>query len=175
MTIDITTMLINLSNSMRPVQSLLSGMGYFIGIIMVISGLIKLRKVGEKGQSGSDGLTLPLAFICGGGLLIYLPSSFDALSNTLFGATNILSYSGDNGDPFYHAMELIIETAGLVWFVRGTVLLVNSSKPGEKEGSKGMTFLIAGICAMNFDNSVAAITYALSSFFTMMSSVKSNA
>ena len=169
-------MLINLSNSMRPIQLLLSGMGYLIGLIMVISGLITLRKAGDsKGKSGRDGLTLPLALIGGGGLLVFLPSSFDVLSNTLFGATNILSYSTDNGDPFYNAMELIIETAGLIWFVRGTVLLVNSSKPGEQEASKGMTFLIAGICAMNFDNSVAAITYALNSFFTLMSNVKSNA
>src|SRR3990167_951613 len=135
--IDLTSMLINLSNSLQPIQALVSGLGYLIGIAMIISGLEKFKKLAAshaRSAHTEGGIHLPFAFICGGGLLLYLPSSFSALSNTLFGATNILSYSTTGAiDPFHHAIVLLIETSGLVFFVRGTVLIVNSSKPGEQE------------------------------------------
>ena len=177
MIIDLTSILINLSNSLLPIQSLLSGMGYLIGILMIITGLIKFKKLGETrgASSGGEGMGSPLAFIFGGGVLIFLPSSFSALSNTVFGPSTILSYPQGSSDPFRHAMGLLIETAGLVWFVRGTVLLVNASKPGEKEGSKGLAFLVAGVFAMNFDATVSAVGYTFSAFFAGMASIKTSA
>ena len=45
------------------------------------------------------------------------------------------------------------------------VLLAHGSEPGVQEGSKGLTFMVAGIFALNFDNTVAVIDYALTYFF----------
>jgi hypothetical protein len=172
--IDITKMLINLSYSMQPIQSLLSGMGYFSGLIFIVSGLIKLKKVGEsRGAGQKEGAFSAIAFIVGGSLLIYLPSSVSVLSNTFFGASNVLSYSSDIAeDPVYHAMMVIIQTAGLIWFVRGTVLIINASKPGEQNGPKGFTFLIAGILAINIYSSIEAFNYALNYLFSMIANLK---
>jgi len=172
--IDLTTMLINLSHAMQPIQSLLSGIGYLFGLVFFVSGLIKLKKVGEsRGGGHQEGAFSSLAFIVGGSLLIYLPSSVTVMSNTFFGASNVLSYSSDiAGSPFYDAMMVIIQTAGLIWFVRGTVLIINASKPGEQNGPKGFTFLIAGILAINIQSSIEAFNYALNYLFSMVSSLK---
>jgi hypothetical protein len=171
--IDITAMLINLSNSLIPVQSFLSGLGYLIGIVLIMSGLAQLKEAGDKkGGSSGEHLAVPLACIGGGVLLLYLPSSFSALSNTVFGATNILSYGDTDPDSLHHALMLLIETTGLLWFVRGTVLLVHASEPGQKQGGKGMTFLIAGVFAMNFDNTIVAFNAAAQEFFSAMATVK---
>jgi uncharacterized membrane protein HdeD (DUF308 family) len=174
--IDLTTMLINLSHSMQPVQSFLSGFGYVIGVLMVVNGFSKLKKRIETGKHGGhqENLTTGIAFIVGGAALIYLPSTSVVLSNTFFGSENILSYSTVGNDMFYHAMFLLIKTMGLVWFIRGTVLLVNASKPGDKHGSKGLAFLVAGVLAMNFDNTILSLNHFLESFFGWVANVESN-
>lgn len=167
-------MFINLSHSLEPIQSLLSGMGYLLGVVLFVSGLMKLKKTSESRGGGQEGRFPGVAFVVGGALLIYLPSSVSVLSNTFFGATNILSYATFVQDPFYHAMMLMIKTAGLIWFLRGTVLLIHASEPGQQHGPKGFTFLVAGILAMNIDNTIAASNYAFESFFAMLASMKGN-
>lgn len=167
--IDLTAMLINLSNSMQPVQKLLSGMGYLLGIILVIIGLGKLKNVLEKHHGGhQEGVGAAIAFILGGALLLYLPSSVETLSNTFFGPYNVLSYSRQPS-PLYHALVVIIETTGLLWFIRGTSLMISASKPGDdKIGPKGFAFLIAGILAMNFESTTSALTTTMSYIFALI-------
>jgi uncharacterized membrane protein HdeD (DUF308 family) len=174
--IDLTAMLINLSNSLAPVQKLLSGFGYLVGITLMISGLLELKKHAESrgGQSSHEDALTALAFIFGGALLVYMTSTVTALSNTVFGATNILSYSVNSSPNLYHAMLVLIQTTGVLWFVRGMVLLVQSTKPGHKEGAKGMTFMLAGIGAINFESSMHVIDYVMQQFFIAMTYFKSN-
>ena len=64
-------------------------------------------------------------------------------------------------DPYsiYNSMGIMVQTAGLIWFVRGTMLLVQSSDPGSEGGPKGLVFVIAGILAMNFGSTVSAVNY----------------
>ena len=56
-------------------------------------------------------------------------------------------------------MAIIIRIAGLIWFVRGAVLLTHASNPGSQsqDGLKGFLFLFAGILAVNFDNTVSVL------------------
>lgn len=156
---------------MQPVQKLLSGMGYVLGTILVIIGLGKLKNVLEKRHAGhQEGVGAAIVFILGGALLIYLPSSVGTLSNTFFGPVNVLSYgSSGQPSPLYHAMVVIIETTGLLWFIRGTSLIISSSKPGDdKIGPKGFAFLIAGILAMNFESTTSALTTTMSYIFALI-------
>ncbi|MDI1352463.1 MAG: type IV secretion protein IcmC, partial [bacterium] len=44
---------------------------------------------------------------------------------------------------------------------RGCVLVVHSSEPGTQDGPKGLVFIIAGILALNFDNTIAMINSVL--------------
>jgi hypothetical protein len=81
------------------------------------------------------------------------------LSNTVFGADNILQYAKYNQFEIYDAMKILIKTAGLIWFVRGCVLLVQSSAPGAQHGPKGLVFLCSGVIAMNFEETVQFLNF----------------
>jgi len=172
--IDLTTVYINLSNSFTSVQKLMSGIGYLVGITLIMSGLYEFKKHAEsRGQSNHEDAMSALAYILGGAALVYLSSTVVALSNSLFGASNILSYSEPVQPNFFSAMLVIIKTAALLWIVRGLVLLVHSTKPGSKDGAKGLMFFLAGIAALNFENSVHVVDYMLQQFFVTMTYLKS--
>lgn len=155
---DLVTMIGNLSKSMDAVQSLIAGGGYLLGIALVVSGLIKFTKISVRSR---EGMSIPFAYILGGSALIFLPTSIDALSNTLFGITSALEYTSYNPYNIYESMMVLIKTAGLLWFVRGSVLLVNAAKPGEQHGPKGFAFVLAGICALNIEYTIGWVDWLL--------------
>lgn len=150
--IDLTTMLYNLSQSLIHVESLVIGFGYLLGIALMVSGLQKFTLLGKNSREKAH---VPLAYIVGGAALVFLPSSLGALSNTLFGTSSALQYTEYVPYNTRNSVKIIIQTSGLIWFVRGTVLIVHAAEPGEQHGNKGLFFVFASICAMNFDYTVA--------------------
>ncbi|MCC5013747.1 MULTISPECIES: type IV secretion protein IcmC [Legionella] len=154
---DLITMIGNLSRSLFPVQHLLSGGAYLLGIVFFMTAISKLRKIGDHraNSSSQEKMFVPLAYIIGGSALLFLPSTVQNLSNTTFGTGNVLQYANYNPYDIYSSMGLIIQTAGLIWFIRGCVLLVTASEPGVQQGGKGLAFLFAGVLAMNFENTTA--------------------
>ena len=68
-------------------------------------------------------------------------------------------------------MRILIQTAGLIWFVRGSLLLVRASEPGKQEGIKGLLFVIFGVFAVNFNFTVDALNGMFAYFMKMTSSV----
>ncbi|MDX2345302.1 MAG: type IV secretion protein IcmC [Legionella sp.] len=173
---DLVSILTNLSKSLAPIQALLSGFGYLLGITLVMISIGKFRKIGDaRAQSPSqEKMFVPTAYLILGVGLIFLPTAVSTLANTAFGSNNVLAYSPDGEDNITAAVKMMIQTAGILWFVRGSVLLAHGSEPGVKEGSKGLMFIVAGIFALNFDNTTDAINYALTHFFSLMSMVKGN-
>ena len=149
----------NLSRSLLQVETLVSGLGYLIGILLMITALIKLKNV--SGSSGEN-IYVPIAFFIGGIALVFLPSMLGTLSATAFGNSNILEYIPYDPYNIYNSMGILLQTAGLIWFVRGCVLLVYSSQPGGQEGPKGFIFIIAGIFGMNFEGTVGVVNYIVS-------------
>lgn len=150
--IDLITMIGNLSRSLMQVQAFLSGLAYLIGILCFVVGVIKLKQIG--GRSSHEGAATPLVYMVGGAVLIYLPTSISVLANTTFGASNVLQYTRYNPYDIYSSMKVLIQTVGLIWFIRGCVLLIHASEPGEQHGPKGLAFLCAGVLAMHFENTV---------------------
>ena len=162
--IDLTTILGNLAQSLLSIGRLVEGLGYMLGIGFVISGLIRLTKISKYSH---DGPSAPLAHILGGAVLIFLPSAAHVMSNTFFGTSNILAYANYSGFNFYDSMGVLIQTAGIIWFVRGAILMVHASEPGKQKGFKGLLFVIAGIFAINF----SLTTNALNTMFAYFISV----
>lgn len=152
--IDIIHMIGNLSQSLIPVQNLLKMAAYVTGFLFCINGIFRLRELASSTVSSHSSVKslTPIAYLMGGVALIYLPTAMTTMSNTLFGAGNILQYSSYNPYDINNAMRIVIQTAGILWFIRGCILLVHSSQPGFHHGSKGLAFLIAGVLAMNFQN-----------------------
>lgn len=162
-TLDLVTIIGNISRSLYPVQHLITGAAYLLGIIFFLTAISKLRKIADtRAQSPSNEKMFgPMMYLLFGALLLYLPSALDVMANTTFGVGNILNYSSYNPANIYSSMGLLVQTAGLLWFVRGCVLVAQASQPGTQHGPKGLVFIGAGILAMNFDNTIAMTNYVL--------------
>lgn len=156
--------LANIASSMAPVQRLISGAAYLIGIAFAIKALFCLKALGESRtmMSGNASIKEPLAYFLVAGMLIYLPTGFQILMNSTFGPnSSILAYA-DSDNPTMDALfgpdsvvgaslSLIIQTIGLIAFIRGWVLIARSASQGQPPGGtgKGMIHVFGGILAMN--------------------------
>ena len=167
---DLSAILSNLSQSLPSVQHLLAGASYLLGIGFCITALFRFRDNVEKGQSTEpeSQMIVPLAYLLSGSALLFLPSMLDAFSATLFGSNDsILQYAGYTPFDIYGAMTILIETIGLVWFIRGCVLLAHASHPeqgrtGSKGfGGKGLLFIFAGLMGINFHSTVSVMNTAM--------------
>lgn len=166
---DVVSMLGNLSRSLLSVETLLSGLAYILGILFVIAAIMKLKKMGEGTRQvpSHEKMMGPLVLFMMGISLIFLPTMLKVLSSTAFGTGNILQYIAYNPGSIYSSMGILIQTAGLIWFVRGCVLLVHGSEPGAKAGPKGLMFVAAGILAMNFQYTYEALNYFMNQLFSL--------
>lgn len=151
---DLIKMLSNLGNSLFSVQYLLSGFAYVIGIIFIYVGLSKLKVIGSSRPNSPSQVRMivPIAYFLAGAAIIFIPTMVDTARNTFFGNSNILGYSSYEATDFNNVFYWLIKTVGILWFIRGCVLLAHSSNPGFKFGAKGLIFVIAGILAMNIEN-----------------------
>lgn len=172
---DLVAIFSNLSRSLPPVQNLLGGLSYLLGIVFCMVGLAKFREQHDPGSQAEPSKSWsPYGYLLAGAALLYLPTMFNALSNSLFGAgVSVLQYSGYDPYDIYNAMEILIETIGIIWFLRGCVLLAHSSNPNqgqERLGMKGVLFMISGLFAINFHSMVNVLNNAMEQLFAWSSS-----
>lgn len=158
MTTDLIDMIGNLSRNLFSVQHLLYGLSYVLGLVFFFKAFQKFGEVAQRGRQVAKNFLVPTAYLFGGATLLFMPSMSEALANTFFGASNILQYAVYNPYDIYSSMSVVIKTAGIIWFLRGSVLLTHASEGHGNEGKKGLMFLVAGIFSMNFDTSVAYIS-----------------
>jgi len=163
---DWITIIGNISQSLFSVQRLVSGFAYLIGTVFLITAVMKLKKIGDArtNSSSQEKIFVPIAYFVGGAGLIFLPTMVKVLTNTAFGSGNVLEYTSYSPYSIYNSMRVLIQTAGLIWFVRGCVLLVTGSQPGGQHGPKGLTFIVAGILAINFEGTVGVVDYMVNKF-----------
>lgn len=159
--VELSGMLSNLSKSLPSVQYLLGGISYLGGIAFCFAALLRFRDNAEKSGEPDSKQVVPFAFLAAGSALLFLPSMMDALSTTLFGSnSSVLEYSGYQPYDIYGSMTILIETIGIIWFIRGCVLIAHASDPeqGQKGskgvGPKGLMFIIAGLFGINFHSTV---------------------
>jgi hypothetical protein len=164
----ILTMLENISQSLYAVQNLILGSAYVFGIGFVLYALLKFFEQASSPPGGqSRGIAPPFYYLIGGVLLIYFPSSLRTLANTAFGSSqSILQYTTYTPYTVYDSVRVIIHTAGLLWFMRGTIFLMQSGQPGGQDqkkspGKKGIAYLCASVCATNFDYAVAMTNWII--------------
>lgn len=173
--IDLPTMIGNVSQSLYPLQKLITGGAYLLGALFCFTAFEKFKKIGNKtaGVSSQEKMYVPIIHLLIGAVLIYLPSAMRTMSNTAFGVGNVISYSSYSRFDIYKSMGLLIRTIGILWFIRGCVLIVHASDPGNKDGMKGVIFLLSGILAMNFDNTIAFLNYILDKMVHWSITIKS--
>jgi hypothetical protein len=174
--LDFATIIGNVSQSLYPIQRLITGVAYLLGILFFLTAIGKFRKIADhRAQSSSqEKMFAPMMYLFFGCALIYLPSTLNVMANTAFGAGNVLTYTNYNRTNIYSAIGLFTQTAGIIWFIRGCVLVAHASEPGSQDGPKGLVFIVAGILAMNFDNTVAMVNSVLNYLITLTLKVKAS-
>lgn len=157
-------MLGNVSKSLPSVQYLLGGLSYLLGIAFCMVALAHFRENLENEQGGKKHHIAPYAYLLSAAMLLYLPTMMDVLSTTLFGSsTSVLQYAGYQPYDVFSSMTILVETTGLIWFIRGCVLISHASHPEQGKtgskgvGHKGVIFVIAGLFAINFHSTVSMV------------------
>ncbi|KTC90961.1 type IV secretion protein IcmC [Fluoribacter dumoffii] len=173
---DLIAIIGNISRSLYPVQHLITGGAYVLGILFFMTAIAKFRKIADhRAQSSSqEKMFTPVMYLLMGAGLLYLPTVLNAMANTTFGVGNVLTYTSYNPSNIFSSMGLVIQTAGVLWFVRGTVLVAHASQPGTQHGPKGLAFIIAGVLAMNFDNTIAMLNYIMNAIVSWSMVIKSS-
>ena len=171
---DLVQIIGNLSQSLNPIQHFITGFAYLLGILFIITAIDKFRKIADRTtqRASNEKMYSPLMFLFMGAALLYLPTAMKIAANTAFGAGNVLAYAPIDRGSIYSTISLLVRTAGVLWFVRGCVLIAHSSEPGTKLGPKGLGFLIAGVLAMNFHDVAFILNSILSSLVQMSIFVK---
>lgn len=152
---DISQMIINIAETLPPVLAMVSAASYLIGITLIMKGIFKLKEFGEARTMMSSHLSAMPSIItmCVGGFLIFFPTSIEIGLQTMFAYSSPLSYSNQEtaSQELVDAIVMIMQIIGSIAFIRGMMLIKSSTGQGAQPGSfsKGITFVIAGILAIN--------------------------
>jgi intracellular multiplication protein IcmC len=176
--IDLSTALRNLRDLVIPLTQLLLAFSFVAGIYMIWHAVIMMKKFGAMTnmQSQPGEFTGPLAYLIIGAILVWIPSTSNILTSSIFGdkaaqlftstsfdysamgsGSELLAYaSGSSLQAQWTAIAdtlvLYIQFIGFVAFIRGWLIVAKASQTGAQHGSmsKGVTHIIGGIIAINF-------------------------
>ncbi|KTD19357.1 IcmC (DotE) [Legionella lansingensis] len=157
--------LTNIANNLLPVERLITGAAYLIGLAFAFKAIYSLKQFGESRTMYSQSASLkePLAYLLVAGIFIWFPTGLGILLQTTFGSSSILQYAPVNssnqalsaifgsGSTIGRPLTIIIQTIGVIAFVRGWVLIARSASQGQPPGGtgKGLIHVFGGILAMN--------------------------
>lgn len=174
---DVQDILENLKKVLNPTLKLLLAISFVIGVVFILRGLMTLRQFSMPlTQATRPGeLSGPLVYIFVGAVMVYIPTSTDVLSQTVFGGTqkSIFGAQGLGGmgkasdelmgygvsqsveDQWATLVDTVayyVQFIGFLAFLRGWMLIAHAGQPGVQPGtiSRGMVHIIGGILAINF-------------------------
>jgi intracellular multiplication protein IcmC len=161
-----TDILINIATNLAPVQQLIIGSAYLLGIAFAIKAIVGLKIIGEsRSNMGSGHMSIkePLIYMFVSIVFIFFPTALDIMLTTTFGHSSPLGYTPNDGpnpairelfgsgSSFGQSLSTIIQVIGVIAFVRGWVLIARAAAQGQQPGStgKGLVHVFGGILAMN--------------------------
>lgn len=160
--LDLSTIVKNLASSFINVEHLALGIFYVVGICVFIAGIYDLVEFGMMHQSDPMAKLRALTKLGIGALLIYFPSSVQVVSQSLFGDNVSLSYQTITSDIVYSSAKIILQLAGIIWFVRGLFMLMTGHEAGERlRHFKGVLYIVSGILASNIDYAISSVNYLI--------------
>ena len=152
----------NIANNLVPVEKMLTGGAYILGIVFAFKALHTLKQHGENKMGGGQNSSVkePLIYFIVSAVFIYFPTAFSVFMQTTFGYSSVLAYSQLNPDnqtltvfngEAGRALTLIIQCIGLFSFIKGWLMVSKSASSGQQPGgiSKGLIHVFGGILAMN--------------------------
>lgn len=164
----------NLADSLVQVEYLVTGAAYLMGIGFAMKAFFTLKSHGEQrsSMSGTGNMKEAVVYVMVAMMLLYFPSAFEALMNTTFGYSSVLSYSENpyltsiigTDSEVGNSITLIIQVVGLFAFIRGWIMIARgATQGGQTQGQtgKGLMHIFGGILAMNIVGTIEVITNTL--------------
>jgi intracellular multiplication protein IcmC len=154
----------NVANNLLPVQKLVTGASYVIGLAFAFKAIYTLKAYGESRamMSSNANLKEPIFYLIAAAMFIYFPTGLAIVLNTTFGSSSILQYAPINenhqglagvfaNSGVGRSLKIIIQTIGVIAFVRGWVLIARSGAQGQQPGTagKGLIHVVGGVLAIN--------------------------
>lgn len=156
----------NIANNLIPVERLVTGGAYLIGVAFAFKAIYSLKVYGEARtmMSSNTSMKEPLVYFTVAAILIYFPTGLQVMLNSTFGkGATILQYAPvdspnqaldtlfGTGSMVGQSLSIIIQVIGVIAFVRGWVLIARGASHGQPPGGtgKGLMHVFGGILAMN--------------------------
>lgn len=155
----------NIAASLAPIERLITGGAYLIGLAFFFKAIYALKIYGEARtmQSSSTSIKEPVIYLIVGAIFVYFPTGLGIIMQTTFGYKNPLQYAPVNsnndtlgylfgsGSVIGESLTKIIQVIGLFAFVRGWILVARSASQGQQPGGtgKGLIHVFGGILAVN--------------------------
>lgn len=166
--IDAQTMLVNLSKTFPELMRLVTAIGYVLGMLFIVKGVMGLKEYGESRASRADHHSLKGAaaqIICGT-LLLYLPSSVQMGLSTFWTDPNPFAYDTGTRDSWFdltNSIFLIVQLIGTVAFIRGLVIMSHMGQSHHQGGfGKAMAHIVGGILCINLYQFIEVVLNTLS-------------
>ncbi|MFI4918093.1 MAG: type IV secretion protein IcmC [Legionellales bacterium] len=167
----------NLSLVVAPVEKLITGAAYLIGLAFIFKAVFSLKSYGEAKTMSSSNHSIkePLAYFVAGTMLLYFPTALSTLLLSTFGESNVMAYGPINGSSdslnslfgsgsaVGEPLCMLIQVIGMVAFVRGWILIARSASTGQPPGGtgKGMMHVFGGILAINIVGTITMLNNTL--------------
>lgn len=172
-----TDILTNIANNLQPVERLLTGGAYIIGLAFAFKAIYSLKVYGEARtmMASNTSVKEPMVYLFVSGIFIFFPTGFAMLMESTFGYTNVLAYAPVNSSSpamstlfgadsaVGRPLSLIIQVIGLFAFIKGWILVARSASQGQPPGGtgKGLVHVFGGILAMNIVGTLEIINRTL--------------
>ena len=160
------------SASKAPMGYLLWSLGAVLGVFFLVSAFLRMARNG-----GQDGPKAPLGAgtmgrLLIGSILLSFASTADLFTNTIFGSTGVLTFSGmnlsgvvdtdvlDHANAAISASLVFVQILGFIAFMRG-FLMLRAQADGASNASTAAAFthLIGGAVAFNISSFLGVIEY----------------
>ncbi len=167
----------NLANNLLPVERLVTGAAYLIGLAFAFKAIYTLKSYGESKSMMSSNTTIkePIIYLIVAAIFIYFPTGLAVMLQTTFGSSSILQYAPVNsknpslntlfgsGSAVGRPLAIIIQVIGVIAFIRGWILIARATTQGQSPGGvgKGLMHVFGGILAMNIVATVEIINNTL--------------
>lgn len=165
-----TDMIANFAKQLPNLMRLVTAIAYVIGMVFIISGVIKLKHAGEMRMQMSPEHSIkgPIILIVIGAMLLYLPSSVQIGMSSFWTEPNPYGYTQDKDQwaQFFNNIFMVVQLFGVIAFIRGLVLLASLNHHGQPGTfGRGMTHIIGGILCINIYQfvHVVMITFGIDS------------
>ena len=148
----------NLAQTLPAVGKLVAALMYLIGFILIFRGLYALKQYGELRtmMSVNADLKTPIILIGVGAVLIFYPTLINVSLSTVYGNTNILSYTDNSNwsqqsNQAIEDVSLLLRLIGYISFFRGWMLMTHLAGQGSPPGTfgKALMHIIGGILLVN--------------------------